>query len=163
MRIGHGFDIHRFVADKPLVLGGVLIPYPQGMLAHSDGDVVLHAVCDALLGAAGLGDIGQHFSDQDPQYAGIDSRHLLRHVVALLHKKSFVVSNLDVTVIAEAPKLAPYIAKMREHIAADLATSVENINVKATTMEKLGHVGRGEAIEAHAVALLEKLHYANHQ
>lgn len=157
MRIGHGFDIHRFVADRPLILGGVLIPFPQGMLGHSDGDVVLHAICDALLGAAGLGDIGRHFSDQDPKWRGADSRIFLRHTVELLKQRGHRVQNIDVTVIAELPKLAPHAEQMVANIALDVNTSPDAINIKATTMEKLGPIGQGQAIAAHAVVLIANL------
>lgn len=154
MRIGHGFDIHRFVADKPLVLGGVVIPFSRGMLGHSDGDVVLHALCDALLGAAALGDIGRHFSDQDPRWQGADSRIFLRHVVELLSQRGYRVSNVDVTIIAETPKLAPYMAQMCDNIALDMAVASDVVNIKATTMEQLGPIGAEQAIAAHAVALV---------
>ena len=154
MRIGQGFDVHAFENGRPLVLGGVTIPYDRGLAGHSDADVLLHAICDALLGAAALGDIGKHFPDTDPAYSGIDSRELVRHVTNLLKEKNYSVSNLDCTVIAEAPKLATYIDAMREHIAADLDISIEQVNVKATTTEKLGFTGRGEGIAAMAVVLL---------
>lgn len=154
LRIGHGFDIHRFEEGKPLVLGGVSIPFPKGMQAHSDGDVVLHAVCDALLGAAALGDIGKHFPDTDPQYRGSDSRMLLRHVVTLIRQQKFAVQNVDVTVVAQVPKLAPHIAAMCANMAADLAISLSCVNIKATTMEKLGPIGQEEALAAYAVVLL---------
>jgi 2-C-methyl-D-erythritol 2,4-cyclodiphosphate synthase len=154
MRIGHGFDVHVFTEGRPLVLGGVLIPYDKGLAAHSDGDVVIHALCDALLGAAALGDIGQHFPDSDTEFKNIDSRILLRRVVELLKYKGWKVGNADLTVIAQAPKLAPHIAGMRDNIASDLDTAIENLNIKATTTEKLGFTGRGEGIAAHAVALL---------
>jgi 2-C-methyl-D-erythritol 2,4-cyclodiphosphate synthase len=154
MRIGHGFDVHGFTEGRPLILGGVLIPYDKGLAAHSDGDVVIHALCDALLGAAALGDIGQHFPDSDTEFKNIDSRILLRRVVELLKYKGWKVSNADLTVIAQTPKLAPHIAEMRDNIANDLDTAIENLNIKATTTEKLGFTGRGEGIAAHAVALL---------
>jgi len=154
MRIGHGFDIHRFEADKPLILGGVPIPFPQGMSAHSDGDVVLHAVCDALLGAAALGDIGRHFPDHDPTWKKADSRIFLRHVMSLLRERGFQAHNIDVTVIAEVPKLAPYIEQMCENIAADAGIDRFAVNVKATTMEKLGPIGAEKGIAAHAVVLV---------
>jgi 2-C-methyl-D-erythritol 2,4-cyclodiphosphate synthase len=154
MRIGHGFDIHRFEIDKPLILGGVAIPFRKGMRAHSDGDVVLHAICDALLGAAALGDIGQHFPDHDPQWQQADSRFFLKHVVELLKQHKFQVQNIDATIIAEAPKLAPYIAQMCENIAADVGMMRSAVNVKATTMEKLGPIGNEEGIAVHAVVLL---------
>jgi len=154
MRIGHGFDIHRFEADKPLILGGVKIPFSKGMCAHSDGDVVLHAVCDALLGAAALGDIGKHFPDTDPKWKQANSRDFLRHIVTLLKQRGFQVQNIDVSVIAEVPKLAPYVETMCENIAADVGIKRDCVNVKATTMEKLGPIGQEEAIAAHAVVLL---------
>ena len=133
MRIGHGFDVHSFTDGRPLILGGVNVPYEKGLAAHSDGDVVVHALCDALLGAAALGDIGQHFPDSDVEFKNIDSRILLRRVVELLKYKGWKVSNADITVIAEAPKMAPHIVKMRENLASDLDTAIENLNIKATT------------------------------
>ncbi|MCB1760667.1 MAG: 2-C-methyl-D-erythritol 2,4-cyclodiphosphate synthase [Gammaproteobacteria bacterium] len=155
MRIGHGYDAHRFAIGRRLVLGGVEIPYELGLAAHSDGDVLLHAVCDALLGAAGLGDIGKHFPDNSDEFAGIDSRLLLRAVDKQLQAMGLRVSNLDATLVAQAPKLAPYIDTMRIRIAADLRVDGDRINVKATTTEKMGFTGRGEGIAAHAVVLLE--------
>jgi 2-C-methyl-D-erythritol 2,4-cyclodiphosphate synthase len=155
MRIGHGYDVHRFGAGDEVVLGGVHISHTRGIEAHSDGDVLIHAVCDALLGAIGEGDIGQHFPDTDPANAGIDSRLLLRRVVQLVHQAGWILANMDATLVAQAPKLAPYIAAMRENLAADLATGVGRVNVKATTTEKLGFAGREEGIAAHAVVLLE--------
>jgi 2-C-methyl-D-erythritol 2,4-cyclodiphosphate synthase len=157
MRIGHGFDIHRFEVDRPLILGGVSIPFHKGMLAHSDGDVVLHALCDALLGALGRGDIGDHFPDNDPQWKKADSRVFLRHVMQFLQSQSFQVANIDITVIAEVPKLGPYKEQMCENIAADLQIDPLCVNIKATTMEKLGPIGAEEAIAAHAVVLLENI------
>ncbi|PCH85965.1 MAG: 2-C-methyl-D-erythritol 2,4-cyclodiphosphate synthase [Piscirickettsiaceae bacterium] len=154
MRIGHGYDAHRFVADKPLVLGGVTVPYEQGLLAHSDGDVVLHALCDALLGAAGLGDIGQHFPDTDNEFKNIDSRLLLRRIVALLTEKGLSLINADMTIIAQAPKLAPFLKDMAINIAADNNVNPELVNIKATTTEGMGFAGRQEGIEVHAVVLL---------
>ena len=154
MRIGHGFDIHRFEADKPLVLGGVSIPFHKGMSAHSDGDVVLHAICDALLGAAALGDIGRHFPDHDPQWKKANSRHFLHHVMQLVRERGYHAHNIDVTVIAEVPKLAPYIEQMCENIAADTGIDRFAVNVKATTMEKLGPIGAEEGIAVHAVVLV---------
>lgn len=154
MLIGQGFDAHRFAPDRPLILGGVEIPYEQGMLAHSDGDVLIHALCDALLGAAGLGDIGRHFPDTDVAYEGIDSRILLRRVIVSLSERGLVVHNADMTLIAQRPKLAPYIPAMREVLAADLDCDPARVNVKATTMEQMGFTGRGEGIAASAVVLL---------
>lgn len=156
MRIGHGYDAHRFAAGERLVLGGVEIAHDKGLAAHSDGDVVLHALCDALIGAAGRGDIGQHFPDHDPSYANIDSRILLRKVVADLGEAGLTVGNADVTVIAEEPRLSGYIAQMRTNIAADLGVDAARVNVKATTTEKMGFIGRAEGIAAHAVVLLEE-------
>ena len=155
MRIGHGYDTHRFVAGRPLVLGGVNIPHDMGMLAHSDGDVVIHALCDALLGAAALGDIGMHFPDSSEEFKNIDSRVLLRHVRSLLAQKSYTVVNADITIITEEPKMAPHIDAMRENLAADLAVGTDAINVKATTNEKMGFIGNREGIAVHAVALIE--------
>jgi len=154
MRIGCGFDAHRFGADRPLVLGGVTVPNSEGLAAHSDGDVVIHALCDALLGAAGLGDIGRHFSDQDEGFAGIDSRILLRGVMGLLQEKGLSVVNADLTVIAQRPRIAPYIDAMVQNLAADLAVAPTEVNVKATTTEHMGFTGRGEGIAAQAVVLL---------
>ncbi|MDD3529874.1 MAG: 2-C-methyl-D-erythritol 2,4-cyclodiphosphate synthase [Gallionellaceae bacterium] len=156
IRIGHGFDVHAFAAGRRLVIGGVDIPHERGLLGHSDADVLLHAVCDALLGAAGLGDIGRHFPDSDPHYRGIDSRELLRHVAALLAGQSWCTGNVDATIIAQAPRMAPHIPAMRGHIAADLGIAVEAVNVKATTTERLGFTGRGEGIAAEAVCLIRK-------
>lgn len=154
LRIGHGYDVHRFGPGDGIVLGGVHIPWQRGLLAHSDGDVALHALCDALLGAAALGDIGRHFPDSDPRYRGIDSRELLRQVCALLAAAGWAVGNVDLTIVAQAPRLAPHIPAMVQHIAADLAVQPGRVNVKATTTEQLGFTGRGEGIAAHAVALL---------
>lgn len=154
MRIGHGFDAHRFCEGDHVVIGGVKIPHTMAMLAHSDGDVLLHAVCDALLGAAGLGDIGRHFPDTDDTYKGIDSRVLLRRVMNSLGEKGYKVGNLDCTVIAQAPRLSTHIQSMRANIAQDLGISADCVNVKATTTEKMGYTGRGEGISAHAVVLL---------
>ncbi|WP_349571692.1 2-C-methyl-D-erythritol 2,4-cyclodiphosphate synthase [Azotobacter salinestris] len=154
MRIGHGYDVHRFAEGDFVTLGGVRIPHRFGLLAHSDGDVLLHALCDALLGAAALGDIGRHFPDTDPQFKGADSRVLLRHVVALVREKGWRVGNVDATIVAQAPKMAPHIEQMRLLLAEDLQVSVEQVNVKATTTEKLGFTGREEGIAVHAVALL---------
>ena len=154
MRIGHGFDVHKFGPGDHIVIGGVSIPYEHGLVAHSDGDVLIHALCDALLGAAGLGDIGKHFPDTYPEYAGADSRALLRHVVNLLDQQGWQVGNIDSTIVAQAPKMAPHIESMRVFLAQDLQVDVGVINVKATTTEKLGYIGRKEGIAAHAVALL---------
>ena len=155
IRIGHGFDAHRFASGAKLVLGGVVIEFDRGLAAHSDGDVLVHALCDALLGAAGLGDIGRHFPDSSPEFAGIDSRILLRRVVARLRDAGFAVVNADVTVIAQAPRLAPHLDRMRANLAADLEIAGDAINVKATTTEGMGFAGRGEGIASHAVALIE--------
>ncbi len=156
MRIGHGYDVHRLCEGRKLVIGGVDIPYSMGLLGHSDADVLLHAISDALLGAAALGDIGRHFPDTDEKYRGADSLRLLRHVVALLGDKGYRVINVDATVIAQAPKLAPYIARMRENIAGALGVSVDDVNVKATTEEGLGFTGEGLGISAHAVCLIDR-------
>lgn len=153
-RIGHGFDVHAFAAGRKLIIGGVEIPHDKGLAGHSDADVLLHAICDALLGAAGLGDIGQHFPDTDAQYKGIDSRVLLRHVAGLLSERGWCLGNLDATIIAQAPKMAPHIPTMQANIAADLGVAVEAVNVKATTTEKLGFTGRGEGIAVEAVCLI---------
>ncbi len=156
MRIGHGYDAHVLVPGRRLVLGGVTIPYEQGLAAHSDGDVLLHAFCDALLGAAGLGDIGRHFPDSSAQYKGIDSRILLRHVRELVNERRFGVANIDATLIAQAPKLEPYFDAMKMNLASDLNIPPDRINIKATTTEGMGFTGRGEGIAAHAVVLLEE-------
>ncbi|HEY0562022.1 MAG TPA: 2-C-methyl-D-erythritol 2,4-cyclodiphosphate synthase [Methylophilus sp.] len=155
IRIGQGFDVHALVVGRPCIIGGVDIPHAKGLDGHSDADVLLHAICDALLGAAALGDIGQHFPPSDMRYKGIDSRALLRHVVALLHDQGFVVGNIDATVICEAPKLAPHTLQMRTHIAEDCNVDIGSINVKATTTEKLGFTGRGEGVAAEAVCLIQ--------
>jgi len=157
MRIGHGYDVHRFGEGEFITLGGVRIPHKFGLIAHSDGDVLLHALADALLGAAALGDIGQHFPDSDPTFKGADSRTLLRHVLGLVQAKGWAVGNVDATLVAQAPKMAPHIAAMRELIAEDLQVSVDQVNVKATTTERLGFTGREEGIAVHAVALLVDL------
>lgn len=154
MRIGHGYDVHQLVAGRDLILGGVKIPHAKGLLGHSDADVLLHAICDACLGAAGLGDLGRHFPDTDPRYKDIDSRQLLRHVEALLDDSGWRLENVDSTIIAQTPRLAAYIPDMTANIAADLGVSADCVNVKATTTEKLGFVGREEGIAAHAVVLL---------
>ena len=156
IRIGHGFDVHAFAEGRRLIIGGVDIPYDRGLLGHSDADVLLHAICDALLGAAALGDIGKHFPDSDPRFKGIDSRKLLRHVAELLDGSGWKVGNVDATIIAQAPKMAPHIAAMREHIAEDIGIAAEQVNVKATTTEHLGFTGREEGIAAEAVCLINK-------
>lgn len=158
MRIGHGYDAHRLAAGRRLVLGGVTIPYERGLAAHSDGDVLIHALCNALLGAAGLGDIGRHFPDSDAQYKDADSRVLLRRVALMLKEHSLGISNIDSTIVAQAPRLAPYIEAMRSLLADDLDMHLLRINVKAATTEGMGYIGRGEGIEAHAVVLLEELY-----
>ena len=155
MRIGQGIDVHQLVAGRKLVVGGVEIPHDKGLLGHSDADVLLHAICDAMLGAAALGDIGKHFPDGDARYKGIDSRELLRHCAKLLRDLGLRVVNVDATIIAEAPRMAPHIPRMVENIAADLAVPRNAVNVKATTTEKLGFTGRGEGIAAQAVCLIE--------
>ena len=154
MRIGHGYDVHRFCDGEFVTLGGVQIAHKFGLLAHSDGDLLLHALSDALLGAAALGDIGKHFPDTDPQFKGADSRVLLRHVLGLVKAKGWQVGNVDATIVAQAPKMAPHIDAMRNLIAADLEVALDQVNVKATTTEKLGFTGREEGIAVHAVALL---------
>lgn len=154
MRIGMGYDVHRLVYDRKLIIGGVEIPYEKGLLGHSDADVLLHAVMDALLGAAALGDIGKHFPDTDPAYKGISSIELLKHVGVLLEEHLFLIENIDATIIAQAPKMRPYIDEMRENIAAALGITVSQINVKATTEEGLGFTGNGEGISSQAVCLL---------
>ncbi|PKO53767.1 MAG: 2-C-methyl-D-erythritol 2,4-cyclodiphosphate synthase [Betaproteobacteria bacterium HGW-Betaproteobacteria-20] len=154
IRIGHGFDVHVLVIGRKCIIGGVEIAHEKGLDGHSDADVLLHAICDALLGAAALGDIGKHFPPNDAQFKGADSRQLLRHVIALLNTKNYVVSNIDATVICEAPKLSPHTAQMCANIAADCNVDVSQINVKATTTEKLGFTGRGEGIAAEAVCLI---------
>ncbi len=153
-RIGHGFDVHALVSGRDCIIGGVNIPHPLGLDGHSDADVLLHAICDALLGAAALGDIGKHFPPSDMRYKGIDSRELLKHVVALLSDKGFHIGNVDATVICEAPRLGPHINSIRENIASDCQVATDFINVKATTTEKLGFTGRGEGIAAEAVVLI---------
>ena len=154
MRIGQGFDVHQLVEGRKLIIGGVDIPYEKGLLGHSDADVLLHAICDALLGAAALGDIGKHFSDTDAKYKNIDSRILLRDVARKIESVGYRVGNVDATIIAQAPKMAPHIPQMAANIAADLGIVLNAVNVKATTTEKLGYAGRGEGIGAQAVALL---------
>ena len=157
MRIGHGFDAHRFEAGTRLVLGGVEIDHARGLAAHSDGDVLIHALCDALIGAAGLGDIGQHFPDTDATYENIDSRVLLRHVMKRLEYRGFKVINTDITVVAQAPRLGSYLQNMKENLSADLGVELGDVNIKATTTERMGFTGREEGIAAHAVALIDNL------
>lgn len=154
IRIGHGYDVHKFGGEGPITLGGVKIDYSQGLIAHSDGDVALHAICDALLGALALGDIGKHFPDTSAEFENVDSRLLLRKVFALAQERQFTLGNVDVTIIAQAPKMAPHIDNMRAAIAEDLKADIAQVNVKATTTEKLGFVGRKEGIAVHAVVLL---------
>ena len=156
MRIGHGYDVHKCGGEVPITIGGVSIDNEQGLLAHSDGDVLIHALCDALLGAAALGDIGKHFPDTDSAYAGADSRGLLREVIARLHNLGYKLVNADMTIVAQAPKMAPHIATMQQLLAEDCAVDTDQINVKATTTEKLGFAGRKEGIAAHAVVLITK-------
>ena len=156
MRIGHGYDVHRLVEERKLILGGVEVPYERGLLGHSDADVLTHAVMDALLGAAAMGDIGQHFPDTDPAYKDADSLKLLDHVMELLAGKGWCVGNVDATVIAQRPKLAGFIPAMRDNLASRMGISPEQVNVKATTEEKLGFTGAGGGIAVHAVALLER-------
>ncbi len=157
MRIGHGYDVHRLTEGRALILGGVRIPYERGLLGHSDADVLTHAVMDALLGAAALGDIGRHFPDTDPAYAGADSLKLLEHVVDLLRREGWRVENVDATILAQRPKLAPHIPAMRDNLAARMGIAPGQVNVKATTEEGLGFTGAGEGMATHAVALLERL------
>ncbi len=154
MRIGHGYDAHCFEGGRPLILGGVHVPHDRGLSAHSDGDAVIHALCDALLGAAALGDIGAWFPDTDAAFRNIDSRLLLRRVLELLQQRGWRVGNVDITIIAQAPRLAKFIPDMRKTLAGDLQTGIENVNVKATTTERMGFIGREEGLAAHAVALL---------
>ncbi|MBD9360631.1 2-C-methyl-D-erythritol 2,4-cyclodiphosphate synthase [Methylomonas fluvii] len=156
IRVGQGYDVHRFTDGDHIILGGVKIPYEKGLEAHSDGDVVLHALADAILGAAALGDIGKHFPDTDPEFKGANSRVLLRHVYKIVQEKGYKLVNADVTIIAQAPKMLPHVPDMRANIAADLVVDVDFINVKATTTEKLGFEGRKEGIAVQAVVLIEK-------
>lgn len=156
IRVGQGYDVHRFGDGDSIILGGVTIPYSQGLIAHSDGDVVLHALSDAILGAAALGDIGKHFPDTDPQFKGADSRVLLRHVYQVVQNKGYTLINADITIIAQAPKMSPHTAAMCQNIADDLQVAVDCINVKATTTEQLGFEGRKEGIAVQAVVLIEK-------
>jgi len=155
MRIGHGYDVHKFCENRPLIIGGVSIPYEKGLLGHSDADVLLHAISDALLGAAALGDIGRHFPDNDDSFKNIDSRILLRRVVSLLEERSYKIGNIDATVIAQKPKMKDYIGKMRENIAKDCKIDIDAVNVKATTEEGLGFTGQLQGISAHAVCIIE--------
>ena len=155
MRIGQGYDVHRFAPGRPLILGGVQIAHDRGLAAHSDGDVLIHALCDALLGAAGLGDIGRHFPDSEAEFENIDSRILLRRVVKSLQEAGFRVENVDTTLVAQTPKLSPYIESMRQRLASDLQIDAGRVNIKATTTEGLGFSGRAEGIASYAVALLE--------
>ena len=155
MRIGHGYDVHRLVSGRELIIGGENIPFEMGLLGHSDADVLLHAVCDAVLGAAALGDIGRHFPDSDPRFEGIDSRILLRKTAELLRGKGYRIVNIDATIIAQRPKLAGFIEKMRENIASDCGIETDAVNIKATTEEGLGFTGKAEGIAAHAVCLIE--------
>jgi len=157
MRIGHGFDVHKFGGEGPLMLAGIEVPYSQGFIAHSDGDVAIHALCDAILGALAMGDIGNHFPDTDDQYENISSRILLRHVVNLMAEKKYQIGNIDLTIIAQSPKIAPFLLQMRTCLAEDLACNIEQVNVKATTTEKLGYAGRKEGIAVHSVVLLNKV------
>lgn len=159
-RIGHGYDVHKWGSDKPLILGGVVVPHNNGLLAHSDGDVVLHAITDAVLGALGLGDIGRHFPDTDERFANADSMLLLQHAVSLAEDKGYQAGNIDVTIVAQGPKMAPHIEAMRTAIASGLNISIDAINVKATTTEKLGFVGREEGIACHCVALMSAIQVA---
>ena len=156
MRIGHGYDVHRLVEDRLLILGGVQIPFEKGLLGHSDADVLTHALMDAMLGAAGLGDIGRHFPDTDAQYKGADSLKLLAHVVELLKKKGFTLCNADITLIAQKPKVAPYLGEMQEKLSGIIGCEISQINVKATTEEHLGFTGEGAGMACHAVCLLEE-------
>lgn len=156
MRVGMGYDVHRLVEGRKLIMGGVEIPWEKGLLGHSDADVLLHAIMDALLGAAALGDIGRHFPDTDPAYEGASSRELLKHVGKLIAEKSYCVGNIDATIIAQKPKMLPHILKMRQNVAEDLGINLDQINIKATTEEKLGFTGREEGIAAEAICLLEK-------
>lgn len=158
MRIGQGFDVHALVPARKLIIGGVDIPYERGLAGHSDADVLLHAICDALLGAAGLGDIGTHFPDTDARYRGANSRELLVRVASLVQARGLMIVNVDSTIIAQAPRMAPHIACMRENIAADLGIALDHVNIKAKTAEHLGALGRGEGIAAQAIALVDTPH-----
>ncbi|MCF7504830.1 MULTISPECIES: 2-C-methyl-D-erythritol 2,4-cyclodiphosphate synthase [Vibrio] len=156
IRIGHGFDVHKFGGEGPVIIGGVSIPYEQGLIAHSDGDVALHALCDALLGAIAAGDIGRHFPDTDDEWKGADSRELLKDVYRRVKEQGYEIGNADITIMAQAPKMAPHIDSMCQAIAQDLETSISNVNVKATTTERLGFTGRKEGIACEAVVLITK-------
>ncbi|TYK65915.1 2-C-methyl-D-erythritol 2,4-cyclodiphosphate synthase [Colwellia echini] len=160
MRIGHGFDVHKFGGEGPIVLAGIDIPFEQGFIAHSDGDVAIHALCDAILGALCLADIGNHFPDTDGQYENISSRILLRHVVSLMTEKGYQLGNADITIVAQAPKISPHLRAMRACLSEDLQANIDQINVKATTTEKLGYTGRKEGISVHAVVLLTPIEQA---
>ena len=161
MRIGHGYDAHRFINGRPLILGGVRIPHEKGLEAHSDGDAVIHALCDAMIGAAALGDIGTFFPDTDARFENIDSRILLRKVFDLITEKGYVISNVDITVLAQVPKLLPYISAMRNNLAKDMNLTVDKINIKATTTEGMGFIGREEGIAVYVVSLLQPLESKN--
>lgn len=156
MRIGHGYDTHRLIEDRDLILGGVTIPYEKGLEGHSDADAVIHALCDAILGAMGLGDIGSYFPDTDPELKNVDSRILLRQVYDLMQKNNYKLINADITILAQAPKMAPHISAMKTNLASDLNTDITNINVKASTTERMGFVGKGEGIESYSVVLITK-------
>ena len=157
IRIGTGFDVHALVPGRDLILGGVHVPHDRGLDGHSDADVLIHAIGDAILGALALGDLGRHFPDTDPKWKGADSRKLLRRIVALMTERGYAIGNVDATIIAQAPKLAPHVGAMRQHLAADLECTLDDVSVKATTTEKLGYTGRGEGIAAQAVVLLESV------
>lgn len=156
MRIGHGFDVHKYVEGRDLVLGGVKIPYEKGLLAHSDGDAVIHALCDALLGAAGLGDIGTYFPDTDSKFEGMDSRFFLRKIRSMLNENKFNISNIDITIVAQVPKMLPYINDMKSTLAEDMEVGTNLINIKATTTEGMGYIGKKEGIAVHSVVLLNQ-------
>jgi len=157
MRIGHGYDAHRLVEGRPLILGGVTIPYDKGLEGHSDADAVIHSLCDAMLGAMCLGDIGSHFPDTDPEFKNIDSRILLKHVVELMKKNDFILNNADITILAQSPKMDGHISAMKKNLASDLNTTISNINIKASTTERMGFIGRGEGIAVYAVVLLNSV------
>jgi 2-C-methyl-D-erythritol 2,4-cyclodiphosphate synthase len=161
MRIGQGFDVHGFTKGRPLILGGVTIPHEYGLAAHSDGDAVLHAICDALLGSLSLGDIGQHFADNDPKNKNLDSRIMLRHIVEMIHHHQYEIVNIDCTIIAQQPKLADYYAAMQANIAEDTLVTINQVSVKATTTEKMGFTGRKEGIACMAIALVKPIHLTN--